>query len=879
MVNFLTKILSTKQERDIKRLKPYVVAINALAPKIAALSDAELQTYTKRLQTQVQTDGKTLKSILPETFALVREAAKRTIKLRHFDEQLMGGIALFEGNIAEMKTGEGKTLVAPLTATLRAISGKSVHIVTVNDHLAKRDAEWMRPVYERLGLSVGFVVHNLPYSKRKTAYNCDITYATNNELGFDYLRDNMAVNLEEKVQRGHHFCLIDEVDSILIDEARTPLIISGPSETNTQKYYTINRIIPQLKEAERGAKGIEVIGTGDYTIDLKDRNVIITEDGVKRLETLLNISNLYNSENNELLHHISQGLKAHKLFTRNVDYIVEDGCVQIIDEFTGRKMEGRRFSDGLHQAIEAKENVNILSENQTIATITLQNYFRMYETIAGMTGTADTEAEEFSKIYKLEVIVIPTHMPVVRVDRGDKIFRTEREKFNAITTKIKEEHLRGRPILIGTASVDKSENLSKLLIKRGLPHELLNAKNHEREAQIVEKAGAYGSITIATNMAGRGTDIKLVPETLKSGGLLVIGSERHEARRIDNQLRGRSGRQGDAGETIFYLSLEDTLMRRFHSERISKLMLRLGMREGEQIEHPLITRQIENAQRKVESRNFELRKHLLEYDDVMNTQRSFIYKERNILLESTELLDELKLHIEEVIEQQLLVLADGDKKPSDELYKRLQHWMQSYFLIPLPVTQAVFLKSTYENIETELKRSAHAAYEQKRATYTPAIRTKLERFILLRILDHKWKEHLLSMDHLREGISLRAYGERRPLIEFKREGFRLFKELVIAMRYEAIEALFKVRVESSAQTAAAAKPSPTQTQYTNSRTNIFADAMPEADAAAAQTAQTPMQTTTATQIATQAQQRKMGRNEPCHCGSGKKYKHCHGLSS
>ena len=877
MLNVLNKIFSTKNERVIKDLAPTIRKINGLEREFSQLEASRFPEKTVQFKERIK-NGESCQKLLPEAFALVREASKRVLKMRHFDVQLIGGIILFQGKIAEMKTGEGKTLVATLTSYLVALEERGVHVVTVNDHLAKRDAEWMQPIYNYLGLEVGYVVNETKQEERKNAYRKDITYATNNELGFDYLRDNMVLNKEEQVQRKHHFCIVDEVDSILIDEARTPLIISGPSESNVSKYYSIDKLIPRLKEAQKNEKGREVTGTGDYIIDLKDRNVVITEDGVKKLEGLLNVKNLYSLENSEVLHHISQALKAHKLFKKDVDYLVEDNRVHIIDEFTGRKMQGRRFSDGLHQAIEAKENVNILSENQTIATITFQNYFRMYDRVSGMTGTADTEAEEFKKIYDLDVVAIPTNQKVVRNDLGDRIYRTEKEKFNSIVAKVREAYKKGQPVLIGTASVEKSELLSKKLFKSGLQHELLNAKHHEREANIIQKAGQRGGITIATNMAGRGTDIKLGSRVKEAGGLLIIGSERHDARRIDNQLRGRSGRQGDPGESIFYLSLEDNLLRRFQSERISNLMLKLGMKEGEEIEHPWISKQIEIAQRKVEGKNFDIRKYLLEYDDVMNVQRKYVYKERNTFLNKENLEEEIFESLEEITETQCELFSEEKKIITDEFYERLIYWLKTFFLIEkIDFDKKLTLKKNYQSFVGEVIRLLQKEYHYKRDLIKDFGYFKVEKYILLRALDKKWKEHLLNMDHLREGISLRAYGERKPLLEFKREGFFLFKEMILSFKFDVLEQLFKqiskinlLREEiiekketlfNRGKASSGVSEENRQGQKGHLGNNFF---FPRADQSATKTLM-PNQV---------INKNKIGRNQPCYCGSGKKYKNC-----
>ncbi len=878
MLNVLSKVFSTKNERIVKSLQAIVNKINGFEQEFSQLEPSRFPAKTAEFKERIK-KGESCQKLLPEAFALVREASKRVLKMRHFDVQLIGGIILFQGKIAEMKTGEGKTLVATLTSYLVALEEKGVHVVTVNDHLAKRDAEWMEPIYSYLGLEVGYIVNETKQEQRKAAYAKDITYATNNELGFDYLRDNMVLSKEQQVQREHHFCIVDEVDSILIDEARTPLIISGPSESNISKYYSIDKLIPRLREAQKNEKGREIAGTGDYIIDLKDRNVVITEDGVKTLEGLLNVKNLYSLENSEILHHVSQALKAHKLFSKDVDYLVEDNRVHIIDEFTGRKMKGRRFSDGLHQAIEAKENVNILSENQTIATITFQNYFRMYKRVSGMTGTADTEAEEFKKIYDLEVVVIPTNKKITRVDLGDRIYRTEKEKFNSIIAKVRESYKKGQPVLIGTASVEKSESLSKKLAKNGLQHELLNAKHHEREANIVEKAGQRGSVTIATNMAGRGTDIKLGPGVKEAGGLLIIGSERHDARRIDNQLRGRAGRQGDPGESIFYLSLEDNLLKRFQSERISNLMLKLGMKEGEEIEHPWISKQIEMAQRKVEGRNFDIRKYLLEYDDVMNVQRKYVYKERNTFLNKENLEEEIFEYLEEITETQCELFSEEKKVITDEFYERLTYWLKTFFLIEkVDFDKELTLKKNYQSFVSEVIRFLQQEYHAKRELIKDFGYFKVEKYILLRTLDKKWKEHLLGMDHLREGISLRAYGEKKPLLEFKREGFFLFKDMILSFKFDILEQLFKQiskinllreeiveRKESLFNQSQIKGGNPNQENY--SKYNPF---LPQG-VGGSQVSQGATKTLTSNQV---VNKNKIGRNQPCYCGSGKKYKNC-----
>ena len=864
-MKFLSILFGTKHQRDIKGMMGTVRAINQLESQFKATSDDALKAAFTALREEYHRDKKPLKFYLPRVFAIVREVARRTLGMRHFDVQLIGGIVLFEGKIAEMKTGEGKTLVATLTATLRSLANKGVHIVTVNDHLAKRDANWMGPIYHYLGLSVGTIVHGISHEQRRQMYQCDITYGTNNEFGFDYLRDNMVDDLSMKVQNHHYFCIIDEVDSILVDEARTPLIISGPSDSDTEKYYKIDKITPRLQKADADEKGKEIPNTGDFLINIKDRNLVLTEEGVHKLEGILHLDNLYDPENMELLHHINQSLKSHHLYEQNVDYIVEGGEVVIIDEFTGRKMEGRRFSDGLHQAIEAKEGVTILRENQTLASITFQNYFRMYDFISGMTGTADTEAEEFKKIYGLEVICIPTNAKVNRIDQNDKIYRTEKEKFDAITNLAYERHHKGIPILVGTSSVEVSEALSKVFQKKGLPHEVLNAKNHEREAHIIASAGQKGAITIATNMAGRGTDIKLGDGVKTLGGLLVLGSERHESRRIDNQLRGRSGRQGDAGTSLFYLSLEDTLMKRFGSQRISKMMLNLGMEKGQEIENRFISHAIQTAQEKVETINFEIRKYLLEYDDVMNKQRTFIYKERGDILHGKQLSQKIEDYLDEAFTEQCFLFSNQTQKTFESLYHKISIYFKNTLLMEMPLPLETFLQNPYQKNEDLLYDHLVTQYHQKRKQYPPELFESVEKFILLQTIDNKWKDHLLQMDHLREGINLRSYGEKKPLNEFKREGFKMFKAMLMVIYQEVIEKLFQVKTIRVPEHLA----SQYNVQNEEANTQLFSTT-PQSTP---QNQSSPSARMTRTQV--RAPQ-KIGRNEPCYCGSSKKYKHCHG---
>jgi preprotein translocase subunit SecA len=922
------KILGTKHERDVRRMRPTVEAINALEPEMQALSDEALRAKTAEFRARLA-DGAELDELLVPAFAACREAARRTTRMRHFDVQLMGGIVLHEGKIAEMATGEGKTLVATLPAYLNALPGHGTHVVTVNDYLAKRDAQWMGPIYHALGLRVGVIQHEVSYlfdptyvspdirlaflrpCSRREAYQADITYGTNNEFGFDYLRDNMRFSLEEMVQREHAYAIVDEVDSILIDEARTPLIISGPAEGSTDKYYKIDRIIPKLTRAATIVEGklseIEAEAPGDYIVDEKARAVSLTEQGIAHCERLLGIDNLYDPIHMDTLHHIHQALKAHALFRKDVDYVVKDGTVIIVDEFTGRLMPGRRWSDGLHQAVEAKEGVKIESENQTLATITLQNYFRMYDKLAGMTGTAATEAEEFAKIYELDVTVIPTNRPLVRVNHPDVVYKTEREKFEAVSQEIAACHERGQPVLVGTVSIEKSEHLSRLLKKRGIPHQVLNAKYHEREAEIVAQAGREKGVTIATNMAGRGTDILLggnpdflAKELLRKrgldpatapaeareqawqdarrvtepehervvalGGLHIIGTERHESRRIDNQLRGRSGRQGDPGSSRFYLSLEDDLLRIFGSERIQRIMDRLGMEEGEPIEHRLVTRAIGTAQKRVETRNFEIRKHLLEYDDVMNKQREIVYGMRRQILEGESQEETVLEWVGELAEAIVARYVPEDSHPEDWDLAGLDEALHRQFDLRLGLSRDAAPGGRDALLET-VQQAVEAAYREREAELGPEVFHRLERWIMLglrwdggefRGIDQLWKDHLLSMDHLKEGIGLRGYGQRDPLTEYKREAFEEFQAMVDHLKEVVVEQLFKVRMvrEDAAPVRAPVAVAP---RWQESRGDGLGPG-----AAAGTPAPRP------------AAVAKVGRNEPCPCGSGKKYKKCHG---
>jgi preprotein translocase subunit SecA len=894
------KVVGSKNERDLRRIQPLVERIGALEPQIYPLSDQRLAAKTAEFKERVE-KGESLDDLLPEAFAVVREVGRRTLGERHFDVQLIGGIVLHEGKIAEMATGEGKTLVSTLPAYLNALSGEGVHIVTVNDYLAKRDSEWMGAIYRFLGVSVGVILHDMDDAARREAYGSDITYGTNNEFGFDYLRDNMKFSLNDYVQRELHYAIVDEVDSILIDEARTPLIISGPAEESTDKYYKINRIIPQLKK-ER-----------DYTLDEKSNTAALSEDGVARVEKLLNVENLYDPLQIDTLHHVNQALRAHTLFKRDVDYVVKDGQVIIVDEFTGRLMPGRRWSDGLHQAVEAKEGVRIESENQTLATITFQNYFRMYDKLAGMTGTADTEAAEFKKTYNLDVMVIPTNRPLIRTNYSDVIYKTEREKFNAVAREIAELYEMGRPVLVGTISIDTSERLSTLLKKRGVPHHVLNAKHHEREAEIISQAGRFQGVTISTNMAGRGTDIllggnpKMIAlqkegkeadeadleaayqkalavtseekgKVIERGGLHVIGTERHESRRIDNQLRGRSGRQGDPGSSRFYLSLEDNLMRIFGSERIAGIMNRLGVEEDQPIEHGLVTKAIENAQRRVEGHNFEIRKQLLEFDDVMNKQREVVYSQRKEILQGDQLKAMVHDIIEEVGEGIIAEYTDEKRYPEEWDIDGFKEAFHQTFSFPLDLKKETIEGMKQEDLRATILEKARAFYEEKGKAFGADIMRDLERFILLRDLDTHWKDHLLNIDHIKEGIGLRAYAQKNPLLEYKREAYELFIALLASVRENAVRKLFAVQLAEEGEVpplhdslesrlflirggleAPPAPPAPSPT------------APPPPPGMAMRPEAEPPRTTPV-----RREGKKVGRNDPCPCGSGKKYKKCCG---
>ena len=982
----VARFIGTKHERDIKKLQPTIAAINAREAEMQALSDADLKARYAELKAQVQKEledadpadtsfkerlQQALEPAIVPTFALAREAGRRFLNMRHFDVQLIGGIVLHEGKIAEMKTGEGKTLVATLPAVLNALAGRGVHIVTVNDYLARRDAEWMAPIYRALGLSVGVIVHDLDDAERRAAYAADITYGTNNEFGFDYLRDNMKYDLADCVQRGHQYAIVDEVDSILIDEARTPLIISGPSEESTDKYFKIDKIIPKL------------IKEIDYTLDEKHRTATLTEEGVSKCERLLSLGNLYDPAHMETIHHVYQALRAHTLYKRDVDYVVKDGEVVIVDEFTGRQMPGRRWSDGLHQAIEAKENVKIERENQTLATITFQNYFRMYKKLAGMTGTAETEAAEFQKIYNLDVVVIPTNRTLIRREYPDVVYRTEEEKFEAVVSGVMQEdnslaygirhfHERGQPVLVGSISIEKSEKIAELLKKAGVPHNVLNAKQHERESRVVAQAGRKGAVTVSTNMAGRGTDILLggnpdfmtrehflknklampyaaapsvipaepagngdapqsavpmvlfqhegkifqVPqdqwkpvydefveqckaehdEVVALGGLHILGTERHEARRIDNQLRGRAGRQGDPGSSRFFLSLEDDLMRIFGGERVKALMYRLGMTEGVPIESRLISSRIENAQKSVEAQNFDARKHLLEYDDVMNKQRETIYGIRRSALEGKDQRDYVLGIAEDVAREIAETYCPREQHP--------QQWNTAQFLAEVNAQFGVDAKAAgvdpasmnHDELAEAVVAAVMKRYEEKEKQIGPDIMRWLERRIILDVVDTQWKDHLLSLDHLKEGIGLRGYGQKDPLVEFKKEAFILFEDMMTRIDNETVRYLFHIQVQRDERPSEGVTEAPRPPRPLRPRADAVA-----ASAAAARANEPEHLPAVAREIERrqQRQQRdlqyqtgpaqaeapkpvragaKVGRNDPCPCGSGKKYKKCHGAS-
>jgi preprotein translocase subunit SecA len=839
LLDVAKKVFGSRNEREVKRIKPLVARINSLESELQPLSNEALAGKTPLLKERVA-QGESLESILPEAFAVCREMSKRVLNMRHFDVQLIGGTILHEGKVAEMRTGEGKTLVATLPVYLNALAGKGVHVITVNDYLAKRDSDWMGQLYRALGLTTGCIVHGLNDQERREAYHADVTYGTNNEFGFDYLRDNMKFRLEDYVQRDLNYAIVDEVDSILIDEARTPLIISGPTDESTDKYYLINSVIPILQKEE------------DYTIEEKSRTAALTEPGVAKLEKALRVGNMYAPEHIELVHHVHQALKAHALFKRDVDYVVKEGEVIIVDEFTGRLMPGRRYSDGLHQALEAKENVTIENENQTLATVTFQNYFRMYKKLSGMTGTADTEAAEFSSIYKLEVLIIPTNRPMVRKDNPDVVYKTETAKYKAVCEEIAGLHKEKRPVLVGTISIEKSEYLSTLLKKHGVPHNVLNAKHHEREAEIVAGAGQAGSVTIATNMAGRGTDIVLGPGVAEKGGLHIIGTERHESRRIDNQLRGRCARQGDPGSTRFYLSLEDNLLRIFQGEKIKSYMDRFKMEEDIPIESKLISRAIENAQKKVESHNFDIRKHLLEYDDVLNKQREVVYELRRLILggQNTREL------ILDIVREQVNGLTEtfaSAKMASEWDIKGLMDGLLFLFDTQLGLGPETFNEThTRQALADEICKRAQDRYGEREKTVTLEIMRQLEHHIYLGAIDQLWKDHLLNMDHLKEGVGLRGYGQKDPLVEYKKEGFTLFKLMDEQVKTDVITKLYRVQVTREEQVEEL-QPKEQTMNFLHGGEDVAGVREPA-----------------------RRDDDKVGRNDPCPCGSGKKYKKCHG---
>ena len=901
--NLVKKVFGSRNDRLVKEYGRAVQSPASVAEALSALSDSQLQAKTDEFKARLADEGTTLDDLMPEAFAVIREASTRALGMRHYDVQLIGGAVLHDGKIAEMRTGEGKTLVATTAAYLNALTGRGVHVITVNDYLAQRDSEWMGKLYEFMGLTVGVIISGMAPDARRKSYASDVTYGTNNEFGFDYLRDNMALSNEDKVQRDLYFAVVDEVDSILIDEARTPLIISGPTNESSETYAKINLVIPNLEAV------VEEEGPGDYTVDEKAKQVFLTETGMDRIEQLLNEQDLlaedeslYDASNISILHHLNAALRAHALFNKDVDYIVSDGQIVIVDEFTGRTMAGRRWSDGLHQAIEAKEGVTIQQENQTLASITYQNYFRLYEKLAGMTGTADTEAFEFQQIYGLEVVVVPTNKQMIRDDRGDLIYLTQKEKYDAIVEDIESCVERKQPVLVGTTSIETSEYLAKLLKEKSISHEVLNAKQHEREAQIIADAGRPSAVTIATNMAGRGTDIvlggnletelggietitdidkaartsaweKRHAEVLEAGGLHIVGTERHESRRIDNQLRGRSGRQGDAGSSRFYLSLEDNLMRIFASERIGNIMQKLGMEEGEAIEHSLVTRAIENAQRKVEGHNFDVRKHLLEYDDVANDQRKVIYEQRDEVMDAEEVSETVTAMREDAVETLMgEYVVPGSLDDSWDLEGASEAMKEQFDLdIDLKAKLEAEPDLDEEDINTFATEQLAEKYRQTEEMAGGETLRRFEKFVLLKLLDDHWKDHLASMDHLRQSVSLRGYAQKNPKQEYKRESFELFSAMLDEYKKDVVGTLAKVQVrdpeevaEAEAQAEAAR---PQQVTY-------------EHAAAASPTASAPPEQDESAEVASEEtfvrDQPKVGRNDPCWCGSGKKFKRCHG---
>ena len=920
--NILASLFGSKKERDIKHLLPYLHTIGEYEHRMLSLSDADFPIETSKFRERLA-KGESLDDILPEAFALAREAARRVLGERPFDVQMIGGMVLHGGKIVEMKTGEGKTLSSVAATYLNAIPGEGVHVVTVNDYLAERDSQWMGRVFKFLGLSVGCILSNMDNEARRQGYACDITYGTNNEFGFDYLRDNMTWSPEGRVQRGHNYCVVDEIDSILIDEARTPLIISGPAEDDTFKVNEVNRLASQLVEVKKnpvtGEYPKEEEGEaleGDYKLEEKSKRISFSPQGMAKIEELLLKrglikGSLFDESNFEFVHYFTQAVKAHVLFAKDTDYVVQDGLVQIVDEFTGRILHGRRYSDGLHEAIEAKERIKIARRNRTLATITFQNYFRLYKKISGMTGTADTEASEFSKIYNLDVVVIPTNRPVVRVDENDLVFLNESEKFEAICDEIAEAHKKGQPVLVGTVSIEKSEKLSAILTRRGLRHEVLNAKNHAREALIIAEAGAKGSVTIATNMAGRGTDIKLggnpeyharhaagsqateeqyaaalktafekwrgdYDEVKAAGGLYVIGTERHESRRIDNQLRGRSGRQGDPGRSQFFISLDDDLMRLFGGDNYKGLMTRLGMKPGEPIYHPLLNRTIENAQKKVEERNFEIRKHLLEYDDVLNQQRKFIYEERNAILKDADLKKRARDTAIEMVDNFLAAWEEDQKREQGQAYAEMQGILRENFNIQLPYRSDVARTKPVAELAVEAARLLDSDLQSKLSFAGEENLNQFIRIQYLQAIDARWLDHLESMEALREAVYLRSYGQKNPLLEYKLEGFDIFERMIEDIRKSIAQRLFLVRIQAP-ETRQAAPVVPRSVSASHEASGQFGGAGGSGAAASGGAQRSAVaeaaRPENATVVRTGA---KVGRNDPCPCGSGKKYKHCHG---
>ena len=851
MIKVLKKVFGTKQDRDMKALRPLLNQINGLEADIQKLSDEELKAQTLKFRNLLNS-GSTLNDILPEAFATVREASKRVLGMRPYDVQIIGGLVMSEGKIAEMKTGEGKTLTAALPLYLHGITQKGAHLVTVNDYLASRDAKEMGVLYEWLGLSVGCIVHDMDDQERKEAYLADITYGTNNEFAFDYLRDNMKFDLDDYVQRIHNFCIVDEVDSILIDEARTPLLISGPSESNSELYVEMNKVIPKLKAEE------------DYTVEEKTHTAVLTDAGVVKVQEILGIENLFDVANIEKLHHVNQALRAHTLFHLDKEYVIKDDQVIIVDEFTGRLKTGSRWSDGLHQAIEAKEGVKIKSENQTLASITFQNYFKLYNRLSGMTGTADTEAEEFNKIYNLEVVVIPTNVPIARVDHADVIYGTKKGKYKAVADLITECHKRNQPVLVGTITIDESEIISQYLKENGIKHEVLNAKQHAREAEIVTNAGQPGAVTIATNMAGRGTDIKLTAETKAAGGLFIIGTERHESRRIDNQLRGRSGRQGDPGASKFFLSLEDDLMRVFGSDKVKGIMQRLGLKEDEPIEHSILSNQIAKAQKRVEGHNFDIRKHLLDFDNVMNEQRKVIYRLRKEILDD----DGNKELILEMIDDMAAMLVESNRPQESKAPLNQWNWddinqgFQNLFSTDYTLTVNECSDEYTSKLDDYIKTKAEKILTEKFSKYDDDQVKVTMREVLLSTFDQHWKDHLLNMDHLKEGINLRSYGQKDPLVEYKREAFHLYEQMKEMVRKAVVERIFSVRLYTEAEIEEIKK-----------QQQAMLEAQLEAHRRAQEAAQKAEE---AKKNPIQRKVVKVGRNDPCPCGSGKKFKQCHG---